>query len=432
MYGDARDTALTLDAASAESLHAATAIARRAYRFDVPDDEGFDPYIVLGLKRNASRSDIRAAYLVFAKELHPDRRANDPEAEKRFKAINYAYHALLLSKKQEMEERWRLSSYPTLMALAAFLIPCACFGLYVLLYLPDSPMQSAQRVIVINASQRIDPRVETTGSLPSASNTASLQTASLEVGPDNPTDYKASDDTAPIIDRDVFLKPQPEETDSLFLSSLQQQQDLLVLHDYLKLDPRGQQAAKVREHLRHLILSSRDRKQLAALIDVVTQDDHIEAALALGRLKKLAEEEINATDTMRWVAAMRAKTKTAYETYLRGYPKGRFSAEARTRLAAISASKAIEDQAVKTTKDNDAWKKARAQNTKASYGAYISAHPNGRFASQANRKLATIDAVSRTSSARPMPTAARPQPRRETRNSTPGPGVDDLLDQRMR
>ncbi len=430
MYGDARDDDRTLETASAARLRAQTAIARRAYRFDVPGDEGFDPYIVLGLRRNATKTDIRAAYLVFAKELHPDRRAGDPEAERRFKAINYAYHALLLAKKQERLAKWRLSSYPMLVAMGAFLAPCVCFAVYVLLYLPEIQMISKPRTIMISASQRI----ETTGSLPRPHQTTGFQTVSIEEITDPAPFQSGADDAAPFIDREMFLTQPPEETDSLFLSALHNQQDMLVVHNYLKLDPAGREAAKVREHLRNLILNSRDRKQLAALVDLVTQDDHIEAALALGRLKKLAEEEINASETMRWVAAIRTKTKAAYETYLGGYPKGRFSASARKLLAAFSAPKPVHYPAVlKIAKDNEAWKSACAQNTKAAYDAYISAYPNGRFANQANRKLASIDPAARTLAPKVTPASVSPQPRRETSNAPLWPSADEpLIDQRMR
>lgn len=53
-----------------------------------------DPYQILGLPREATEKQIRAAFLKLAKSSHPDLNPNDPGAEARFKAINAA-HALL-------------------------------------------------------------------------------------------------------------------------------------------------------------------------------------------------------------------------------------------------------------------------------------------------------------------------------------------------
>ena len=53
-----------------------------------------DFYSMLGLDRGASASDIKKAYRRLAKEHHPDRNPDDPEAESRFKSVNEAYQIL--------------------------------------------------------------------------------------------------------------------------------------------------------------------------------------------------------------------------------------------------------------------------------------------------------------------------------------------------
>jgi molecular chaperone DnaJ len=53
-----------------------------------------DYYDVLGVGRSASAEDIKKAYRQKAKELHPDRNKDTPDAETRFKEVNEAYDAL--------------------------------------------------------------------------------------------------------------------------------------------------------------------------------------------------------------------------------------------------------------------------------------------------------------------------------------------------
>src|SRR3989442_15967275 len=53
-----------------------------------------DFYQVLGVKRNASEKDIRAAFRKLARQHHPDVNPGNAEAEARFKEINAAYEVL--------------------------------------------------------------------------------------------------------------------------------------------------------------------------------------------------------------------------------------------------------------------------------------------------------------------------------------------------
>jgi DnaJ-class molecular chaperone len=50
-----------------------------------------DPYEVIGVKRDASHSDIQKAYRQKAKKLHPDLNPGDPQAESRFQDLSAAY-----------------------------------------------------------------------------------------------------------------------------------------------------------------------------------------------------------------------------------------------------------------------------------------------------------------------------------------------------
>ncbi|XP_044015174.1 chaperone protein DnaJ-like [Aphidius gifuensis] len=51
-------------------------------------------YKILGVTKNASSKDIKAAYYQLAKKYHPDINKNNPDAEKKFKELSEAYEVL--------------------------------------------------------------------------------------------------------------------------------------------------------------------------------------------------------------------------------------------------------------------------------------------------------------------------------------------------
>ena len=53
-----------------------------------------DPYDILGVGRDASEQDIKSAYRKLAKQLHPDRNKDNPDAAEKFSDITKAYDML--------------------------------------------------------------------------------------------------------------------------------------------------------------------------------------------------------------------------------------------------------------------------------------------------------------------------------------------------
>lgn len=66
-----------------------------------------DLYEILGVKKEASESEVRKAYLKLAKKYHPDVNPGDQVAEQKFKEVNLAYEVLKDEKKRAQYDQMR-------------------------------------------------------------------------------------------------------------------------------------------------------------------------------------------------------------------------------------------------------------------------------------------------------------------------------------
>lgn len=67
-------------------------------------------YEVLGVDKNATKADIKSAYRRLALKWHPDKN-KEPDAEKKFKEINYAYEVLSNEDKKKMYDQMGHDTY---------------------------------------------------------------------------------------------------------------------------------------------------------------------------------------------------------------------------------------------------------------------------------------------------------------------------------
>lgn len=75
------------------------------FLFVVVTTAGRDFYAILGVKKSASLNEIKKAYRKQAKELHPDKNKDDPDASTKFQDLGAAYEVLSDEDKRKTYDR---------------------------------------------------------------------------------------------------------------------------------------------------------------------------------------------------------------------------------------------------------------------------------------------------------------------------------------
>lgn len=108
------------------------------------------------------------------------------------------------------------------------------------------------------------------------------------------------------------------------------------------------------------------------------------------KIANLQEEEARLKEESDWNAAINNGTIKAFESFKQKYPRSSHVAQCDQHIEAIRI--AYQNKQNKK-RDNEAWSKARLENTKYAYQQYINNFPNGSYFKEANSRIESIDEI---------------------------------------
>lgn len=111
-------------------------------------------------------------------------------------------------------------------------------------------------------------------------------------------------------------------------------------------------------------------------------------APAVTATEKTSQIKVNLSDpeTALWEEAQKGNAAEDYQAYLNQYPKGKYIALAKTKLARMKDEAKAETE----KQDQQSWNDAQQSASQESYNAYLSLYPKGRFAALAQARIAKL------------------------------------------
>lgn len=374
--------------------HAGSSQVARRSRAGMEDPRA-DPYALLGVRPGASMQEVRAAYLMLVKELHPDGRMLDPIAGERLKAINKAYHDIKTRARRAASRRAESGFFgrPGALFVIGFLasstILSAALGvLHYGGYLGREAIPTTAETVQpeLPRAARADDII--TGSLPQPSGTGSTHPDVREVAKEQADAARAAnlDDAA----------------DDAAWAEARRTGTSVALHRYLGSHPAGRHAGEATEELKAVVACEVALDQTydwrhAPTVEAARRtlrhclDTYPGGGLAAEVRNKLAAldagETVRLADKAAWAEADRTATREAMQTYLEAYPDGSGALQARTAITTLEVAEA------RQRADRDAWAQAEGEGTKEALRAYLTAHPLGGNVERAQQAIAAIEAA---------------------------------------
>ena len=142
---------------------------------------------------------------------------------------------------------------------------------------------------------------------------------------------------------------------------------------------------------KELVKKSSDDEAWVKALEKDTLEGYREylALFPQGKHQEEAQAEIDDYDNKAWNIAEQRQTIAGYEDYLEAWPEGLHASKARERIAEMKArAEAIaKDAAERAAQESADWEQAARANTIESYGGYLTKHPVGKNASEAQSRI---------------------------------------------
>jgi len=269
-----------------------------------------DAYSVLGVRRGASRKELRGSHLREVKPLHPKSRVEDPIAPARPKVICDAYQALKGFRARRLARKAEPRSFarrPRAFFAIGFLTSTGSILLVLFVYYMGALLPLAEKSAVAAKPESV---------------VTSLTTAISQ----HPADR--------------------EEEREIAWTEAERTGSREAWQRFIEMYPDGDRATKAlqalasidaaeaRQHADHAAWAEAEKSGGTAALQWYlanySSGDH--AAEAKRRLALLEEEDKRAQDDMAWSKAVLGNSSASYAAYLSAHPNGRHSADARSRM----------------------------------------------------------------------------------------------------